>query len=679
MDAKAKISRRDFLKISAATGGGLMLALYLPGCAAPPDAPEPTSTSQPTTTPTPEPVVQFEPSLFVRIDEQGVVTITVPRMEMGQGVRTALPMILAEELEADWRSIQVETAVADRAYGRQRTTGSHSVEHTFSALRQAGATAREMLITAASQTWGVEKEMCCAEQGQVIHQPTGKSISYGDLVEPASTLPLPEEQDVTLKNPGEFHLIGTPMSPVDAPQMVTGHAVYGTDVRLPDLLYATIARCPVPDGGAISHDPSQALEILGVRHVVEIDGGVAVLAENTWAAIQGREALQITWDEGKKAVLNSTNIHQTTLQKLEDMANISPPMGSEDEILDLIYEVPFLAHATMEPMNCTADVRPDQCTVWAPTQSPLEAKRQAISITGLPKESVTVKIPLMGGGFGRRNYVDYVAQAVMLSKIVKSPVQVVWTRQDDIQHDYYHPFSLSHATARLDDPSRRTIVPYTAETAIPTGIWRSVDNVHQAFAHECLIDELAAANNRDPYEFHRELLNEQERVVLDLAAEKADWGTALPERWGRGLAFHSTWGVTHVAQVAEVSFDQDGTLSVHRVVCAIDCGIVVNPDMVAAQMEGGIAMGLTAALKGEITIKNGRVQQSNFHDYPILNIAEMPEVEVYIVPSDRDPEGVGEMGLPPSIPAVANALYAATGVRIRKLPIRADDLRNRFS
>ncbi len=686
MTPKKTISRREFLKISSAVGGGLLVALYLPGCVAPPEPSDPTSTStstpSPSKTPTPELGPPFEPNLFVRIDNQGIVTITVPRVELGQGTRTALPMILAEELEAHWNSIRVETAPADRVYGRQRTTGSHSVDQTFGSLRRAGAAAREMLIAAAAETWGVEEDDCYAKAGQVIHQPSDRRLDYGELVDVAATLPVPDTWDVQLKDREDFDLIGAPLGAVDAPDMATGLATYGMDIRLPGMLYAAIARCPMPGGKVVRYAPSTALEVPGVRQVVDVGDGVAVLAENTWAAIQGREALEVTWDEGSKADLNSAEIQQSILQKLEESAALSPPMGDEDEILDVIYQVPFLAHATMEPMNCTADVQAEECTVWAPTQNPEEAKRQAKSITRLPDEAVTVHIPLIGGGFGRRDHVDYVAQAVELSKTVGAPVQVVWTRADDIRHDYFHPFSLSHATARLEDHDRFSIVPYLAEDFIPTGIWRSVDNVHQAFAHECFVDELAAATDRDPYEFRRELLDEDERAVLDLAVERAGWGEPMPEElvlgegegWGRGLAFHSTWGVTHVAQVAEVFVDQDGNVRVHRIVCALDCGIAVNPDMITAQMEGGIVMGLTAALKGEITIEDGYVQQSNFHNYPLLRMKEMPQVEVYILPSERDPQGVGEMGLPPSIPAVLNAIYAATGVRVRRLPIETEDI-----
>jgi isoquinoline 1-oxidoreductase beta subunit len=397
-----------------------------------------------------------------------------------------------------------------------------------------------------------------------------------------------------------------------------------------------------------------------------VDGAVAVVAEDTWAAIRGRKALEITWDDGENAGLSSADIRQALAGQVQ---------SAGDYELEAVYDVPFLAHATMEPMNCTADVREDRCTVWAPTQDPQGAQRSAVSITELPTDAVTVNVTLMGGGFGRRISEDYVAEAVSISKAIGTPVQVVWTREDDIQHDFYHPLSVNHARGKLDEPGRPTISLHEAQGAVPTGPWRAVTNVPDALARECFLDEMAAATGRDPYELRLASLPERRQAVLKLAADMAGWGTPLPEGWGRGIAFHATWGATPVAQVAEVSVAQDGTVRVHRVVCAIDCGTVINPDMVEAQMEGGIVFGLTAVLKEGITVESGRAQQSNFHDYPLLRFDEMPTIEVYIVPSDGPPSGVGEMGNPPIIPAVLNAVFAATGKRIRRLPIRPEDLR----
>lgn len=685
MNTQSNLSRREFLKVSAVTGAGLVIGVALQGCGGRPTAsPAPTITPTteptvtplppPTATPTPEPGAQFEPNLFVRIGEDGAVTITVPRVELGQGVRTALAMILAEELEADWTAVRVETAPANQAYGRQRTTGSHSVEHTFAPLRLAGATARRMLLAAAALIWGVEAAECRAADGAVVHAASGRRLAYGELVETAATLPAPQGSKIVLKDPADFRLVGTAQGQIDEPLMVTGRTVYGLDVRLPGMLYATVARCPVFGGKVESFDPASALAVEGVRNVVQMDDDVAVIADSTWAAIQGREVLEVVWNEGRYADLGSDGIRQGLLDRLEEQVEMSSG-GDEGETLEAIYEVPFLAHVPMEPMNCTADVQPDRCTVWAPTQDPQGAKAQARGITKLPDKAVTVHVPLVGGAFGRRSYEDFVVLAVKASQAAGAPVQVVWTREDDVQHDLYHPFHLMHATARLDDPHSRTITPYPAPGGVPTGILRSVDNVHQAFAEQCFLDEFAVATNQDPFELRRPLVPDRMKAVLELAAEKAGWGAPLPEGRGRGMACHSTWGVTDVAQVVEVSVAEDGAVHVHRVVCAVDCGLVVNPDGVAAQMEGGIVMGLTAALKGPITIDQGRVQQSNFHDYSLLRLDEMPAVEVYIVPSDRAPQGVGEMGFPPAAPALANAIFAATGKRVRRLPIRVEDLR----
>jgi isoquinoline 1-oxidoreductase beta subunit len=590
---------------------------------------------------------------------------------MGQGVRTAIAMIVAEELDIDWSAVRVEQTQANSAYGDQVTGGSVSVSKHYSTLRLAGAAARQMLVAAAAQTWGVEKESCLTENGWVIHPDVDQRIAYGELVKTAATLPVPKRSEVSVKDPKDFRLVGTGIGQWDAPRMVDGSAVYGIDVLVPNMLYATVARPPVFGGELASFDATKAKAVAGVRDVIQISDGLAVVADSTWAAIQGRKALEITWDEGPLADLSSAEIRQTLVEQASQ-----PGKSGGSGTLEAAYDVPFLAHATMEPMNCVADVRQDRCEVWAPTQDPQGVKRRATMITGLPADSVQVHVPLIGGGFGRRLAVDYAEQAVRISKAVGAPVKVMWTREDDIEHDLYHPLSYNYVKVNLDEPGRFRVRSYEAQRGVPTGYWRSVTNVPEAFAHECFLDEVAAALGKDPYELRIELLPERSRAVLELAASRADWGTALPDGWGRGIAHHSTWGVTPVAQVAEVSVGQDGAVRVHRVVCAIDCGTVINPDMVEAQMEGGIVFGLSAVLKGEITLENGRVQQSNFHDYPILRMDEMPEIEVHIVPSDGRPSGVGEMGVPPIIPAVVNAVFAATGKRIRRLPIRPQDLRD---
>jgi isoquinoline 1-oxidoreductase beta subunit len=451
---------------------------------------------------------------------------------------------------------------------------------------------------------------------------------------------------------------------------VTGEAVFGADVKVPGMLYAAVARCPVFGGSPAGFDASRARATEGVRHVLEIDSGIAVVADHTWAAIRGREALEISWNEGANAELTSAAIRRRTA------AAATRPGSTKRSLLEAVYEIPYEAHATMEPMNCVADVREDRCEVWAPTQNPQGAKREAMSITGLPGDAVRVHVTLLGGGFGRRLKVDYVTEAVQVSRAIGAPVQVLWTRDDDMQHDHYHPLSHHFVSARTDaSPADRTEQSFSADSVVPTGAWRSVGNFPEAYARECFLDEFAAATGKDPYELRLELYPARARGVTTLAATRAGWGSPLPAGRGRGIAYHATFGATHVAMVAEVSVDGRGTIRVHHVVCAVDCGRVINPDTVAAQMEGGVAFGLTAALKAEITIAEGRVEQSNFHDCPMLRMDEMPVVEVHIVESDEDPTGIGEMAVPPIVPAVANAVFAATGKRIRKVPMRAGDLR----
>jgi isoquinoline 1-oxidoreductase beta subunit len=673
MRQQQKMNRRDFLKISGGAGIGLIVGLYLTGCKAsvetmPEPAQPPVSTVIPTSTPTLEPTALLEPSVYLKIDNYGHVTITVHRSEMGQGVRTSLPMVIAEELAVDFSTIRVEQAPADETYGNQTTGGSRSISSSFDAFRRAGAVAREMLIAAAAQIWGVDKDACYADQGMVVHQTSGRQLPYADLVEIAATLPVPSQ--VSLKSPEDFRVIGTPRGHIDTPQILTGSAVYGIDVKIPNMVYATIARCPVFGGEVSSFEATQAKAVPGVKDVVQISNGVAVIAEHTWAAIQGREALEVTWNEGRNADFSSANLRENFTKGLP--INTSSNNG---ETLEAVYDVPFFAHATMEPMNCTADVRADRCEVWAPTQVPQEARDVAQRTSGLPAEAVTVHVTLLGGGFGRRLETDYVAEAVEISQAIDAPVQVVWTREDDMQHDFYHPLSVHRTRIKLEGTGRPlTDQFYAWDLQVPTGAWRSVNSMPDAFARECFLHELAVAKGKDPYQFRLETLRDRERAVLELAATQAGWGTPLPEGWGRGIGFHSTWDVTPTAIVAEVSVAQDGTARVERVVCAVDCGIVVNPNAVEAQMEGGIVFGLTAVLKQAITIENGRVEQSNFHDYPLLRLDEMPVVEVHLVPSDRPPSGVGEMSTPPVVPAVVNAIFDATGKRIRRLPIRPEDL-----
>jgi isoquinoline 1-oxidoreductase beta subunit len=500
----------------------------------------------------------------------------------------------------------------------------------------------------------------------VLHAGTGRSIGYGEVVLLAQETDIPEVPDPALKSPESFRLIGTSPSRVDDPDIVRGAAVYASDIRIPGMLFAVIARSPTFGGRLESFDAADALGVDGVVDVVQVDTGVAVVAENTWTALQGRGALQINWQAGEHANLRSEDLrHRPAMEPT--------PEGARS--LQAVYDIPLLAHMTMEPMTCTADVRPDRCEVWAPTQDPQAAKAFAMGITGLPSQAVTVHIPLIGGAFGRRNQTDFATEAIRLSQQIGRPVQVFWTRQDDLRHDFYHPLSSHRMRADLDDVRQPRLSVSTPNLSpIPTGIWRSVGNFPEAFVCESFLDEVAAALGRDPYELRMELEPASLRRVAQAAAEASDWGSALPAGWGRGIACHTTWGNTHVAQVAEVSVDPSGEVCVHRVVCAVDCGRVIHPRAVEAQMEGGIIFGLTAALKGEITVEGGRVQQTNFGDCPILQMDESPVVEVLILPSERDPQGVGEMAVPPIAPAVANAIYAATGKRVRRLPIRPSDV-----
>jgi isoquinoline 1-oxidoreductase beta subunit len=684
------MNRREFLQVSAAAGTGLLISIYLSGCKKSatippkPTVPAPTepaalppATPEPTVLPTtaPQPVVWLEPNAFLKIDNTGSVTIILHKCELGQGVGTTLPMIVAEELEADWSRIRVEQVRTDAIQGKPRTSGSDSTQDLYLPLRRAGAVARVMLIAAAAQMWEVEEETCYAEAGAVVHRSSGQRVTYGELVEMAATMPTPNTWEVDLKEPKDFHFIGTRLGRLENPRIVDGSAIYGLDVRVPGMLYATVARCPVFGGRVASFDATSTKAVEGVRHVIEIDDGLAVVADNTWAALQGRQALEVTWDEGPNADLSSDSIRQILSERLGSPGS-SGDAADDTARLETIYEVPFLAHVTPEPMNCTADVREDSCEVWAPTQNPGEAQARVKSLTRLPGEAIRVRIPLIGGGFGRRLEVDYVEQAVQISQAVGTPVQVVWTREDDVRHDYYHPSSLHHISVSLDGPIKPRLRSQTFEQeGIPTGAWRSATNLAPAFVQECFIDEVAAALGQDPYELRLELPEYRRlKAVLELAATKAGWGNPLPQGWGRGIACYSTWNVTPTAEVIEISVDADGRIRVHRVVCAVDCGTVINPDIVQAQMEGGIVMALTAGLKAEITVDHGRVQQSNLHDYPLLRFDEMPAIEVYMIPSEDDPSGVGEMSVPPTLPALLNAIFAATGKRIRRLPIQPEDL-----
>ena len=686
--SRPTINRREFLETGVAAGASLLIGFHLPafdrGAAKP-----------------------FKPNAWIEIRPDGVVTIWTGRSEMGQGVKTAMPMIVAEELEADWTRVQVAQADADPAYGDQFTVGSRSVRSGFEPLRQAGAAAREMLVGAAALTWKVPREACRARNGMVEHVATGRRLGYGDLAALAATLPVPA--DPPLKPSSEFRILGTRVPRVDTPDKVDGAAVFGLDVRVPGMVYATVARCPVFGGRVKSFDPAPALAVPGVQRVVQISSGVAVVADRTWAAFAGKKALKIEWDEGKVAQWSSDGIWRAFAAAAARSGEVVRTVGDVDaglkgaaRTVEATYQAPYLAHACMEPMNCTAQVRGNRCEVWAPTQNPQGIERAAAKLTGLPVEAITVHVTYLGGGFGRRGGpMDYATEAVELAKQIAAPVQVVWTREDDIQNAVYRPATYNVLRGGLDGRgapvawSHRLVGPeggsflltrgadeliypvphfrlerVIEDPGVPVAPWRGVGPSQNGWVVESFVDELAHAAGKDPYAYRRELVAGHPRLVqvLDLAAERAGWSSAPPAGRARGIALWQ-FGDTFLAQVAEVSVAGDGAVRVHRVVCAMDCGVVVNPAGVEAQVQSAIIYGLTAALYGEITLDRGRVTQSNFNDYRMLGLAECPELEVHLVRSDAAPGGVGEAGLPPIAPAVCNAIFAGTGKRIRKLPI----------
>ncbi|HEY7122660.1 MAG TPA: molybdopterin cofactor-binding domain-containing protein [Ktedonobacterales bacterium] len=700
---KRALSRRQFLVLSAVTGGVAGASLLIGFTVF-----NKQGQGKPGTTGK-KPAAAFTPNVWVQIDANNTVTIWLGKSEMGQGVMTALPMLLAEELDADWSTVRVELAPADERYGDQLTDGSSSVNASYSGLRGAGAQARALLVAAAAQTWGVEQSTCRTEKGVVIHIPTGKRLVYGDLAGVASTLPLNPTTlaSLKLKQPDQFTLIGTRVPRLDTPQKVDGSATFGLDIRRPGMRYATIARCPFLGGTLESFDSSKASAVPGVIQVVQVKSGVAVVAENTWAAIQGRAALNVTWNPGPNANLTSAQIRdqlEASVQKLVS-AGGNAPAATTGKTLEATYETPYMPHAPLEPMNCTADVQSARCEVWAPTQHPQAAQQVAATESGLLTKDVTLHVTLMGGGFGRRAQTDFVAEAVQVSKAIGAPVQVVWTRDDDLKYDFYRPASYQHLSATLNaqglpiawshsvaiptsDGQTATDgadVPYNIpsisvtgseiNSAVRTGIWRSFNYSNAIFARESFLDEVAAASGLDPYQLRVSLLSDNPSflALVQLAASKAGWGTPLPAGWGRGIAFCSfsaKTSSTAVAEVAEVSVEADGTARVQRVVCAVSCGLVVNPTIAESQIEGAIVEGLTVALNGQITVANGQIQQQNFHDYPLLRMNEMPTIEVYFLPSTDKPTGLGEPALPPIAPAVANAIFAATGRRIRRLPMQ---------
>jgi isoquinoline 1-oxidoreductase subunit beta len=701
------LSRRRFLATAAAAGGGLMLSLALPF-----DRSDAAS-------------ADFAPNAFIRIQRDGQVVLTMPYVEMGQGTYTSIPMLIAEELEVNLKQVRLEHAppnenlYANPLLGVQATGNSNAMRGAWKPLREAGAIARTMLVAAAANRWGVDPRSCSAQDGEVIHSVTKRRLKYGEIAADAAKVPVPAS--VTLKASEAFKLIGTGAKRLDAAVKVNGTVVYGIDARPDGVKFATLAQSPTFGGRLKTVNDAAAMAVKGVRQIVRLDDAVAVIADHMGAAKKGLEALKVEWDDGPHAGLTTEAIarelEQATLVAgavAQNIGDAEAALASAASRIEASYQVPFLAHATMEPMNCTVHVRKDACEIWVGSQAVARVQAAAAKTAGLPLENVIVHNHLIGGGFGRRLEADGVIRAVQIAQQVDGPVKVVWTREEDIQHDMYRPywfdriaaglglqgkpvawrhrFAGSSVIARWLPPGfQNGLDPDSTEGAIdlvyalpnfhveyvrveppgiPTAFWRSVGPSHTVFVVESFMDELAAAAKQDPVAYRRALLDKSPRAkaVLDLAAEKAGWGRPLAKGIGRGVSLQSAFG-TYLAQVAEVEVSKDGAARVRRVVCAVDCGTVINPDTVQAQIQSGIIFGTTAALYGEITLKNGRVEQTNFDTYQVLRMNEAPVIEVHIVNSSEPPGGMGEAGTSAIVPAISNAIFAATGKRLRKMPI----------
>ena len=713
--------RRDFLKLTGATGAGLILGLHLEA------KPNPSEAAQ----------TEFRPNVFLAVRPDGTVRITVPKMEMGQGVRTALPMVLAEEMDLDWSRIEVVNAQPGPEFKSMGTGGSTSVSGTWAPLRKAGAAAREMLKAAAAARWNTSLEQCRTEKG-FVHGPGGKKLGYGDLAEAAAKLPVPKE--AALKQPRDYRLLGKRTPRFDGPAIVTGKAIFGLDVRRPGQRFAAVLRCAVPGGQPKAWDEAKAKAVQGVTAVVQVPTGLAVVADSTWAALKGREALAATtsWNEGAGRDFNSKDLEAKSRTALTGPADEARKVGDVEKalaaatrVLEAEYSFPYQAHATVETMNATVHLRADGAELWTGSQSPNKAHTTAAEALGLKPEQLKLNVALIGGGFGRRLGTDFSTEAAQVAKAAGGgPIQVVWDREDDFRHDLHHPATLHRMRAGLDasghlaawahriagpsilrswmggqkSPGQASAeangaldIPYAipsitvdfaeVEAPTPLGWWRGIEIVPNVFARECFLDEVAHASGRDPLQLRLDLLGSQGIVkfgrdeadirrlkkVLAAVAKKAGWGRKLAPGHGLGLACHAYDGRTYVAQVAEVSVTK-GQLLIHKVTCAVDCGFVVNPAGLEAQVEGGIAFGLSA-LFTQITWEKGRTVQTGFQDFPLLRLGDMPAIETLIVPGGDVPSGMGEPPVPLAIPAVLNAVFAATGQRIRRLPLTADSFR----
>jgi len=707
------LSRRTLLQVGAAVGGGLLVGFLAPGG----EAAEPQ-------------VSGFAPNAFIRIDPAGKTTLVMPQVEMGQGVYTSISMILAEELDADWKQVVFEHAppndklYANPVFGLQATGNSNSIRAFWQPLRKAGAGTRVILVEAAAKGWGVDPASCRTEAGFVIHDASARRIGYGALTGRAAGLTPPA--DPPLKDPKDFRLIGRSLRRLDTPDKVNGAAKYGIDAMPPGVKFATLAQSPVL-GGKVGHvDDSAAKLVPGFRQVVVLDTLVAVVGDHMWAALQGLAALNITWIEGPNATVDTAlvrkRLHSASSRTGVNAKRIGEPANFLDkDPIEAVYDVPFLAHATMEPMNCTVHVTPGGCEIWTGVQVVSRAQKTAADVTGLPLDKVIVHNHLIGGGFGRRLEVDQITSAVRIAQHVDAPVKVVWSREEDIQHDVYRPAWHDRLSATLDGDRisawRHIItgssvlarwlppafvngqdfdavdsaadmpydipnfqVDYVREEppGLVTGFWRGVGPAHNVFVIESFIDELAHKAGLDPVQFRLGMLDKAPRMkaALKLAAEKSGWGTPLPPRCGRGVAIQPSF-TSWIATVVEAGVDDDGEVTLRRVTCVVDTGIAVNPNTIVAQLQGGLVFGLTAALYGEITIEKGRVQQSNFHDYRMLRMNQTPPIDVHIIRSGEMPGGIGEAGTVAAMAPLANAIFAATGKRLRRLPIDRDVLAGR--